>query len=179
VDLEERVRSRLNPHTIFFPVYSHQDLLDILTHRAELALAEGSWTPEVLKCIAGMAKGDARAAIRILRRAAVLAEYRHLERITIEALKEQMKAVRERQRFHIMASLTKDHRMLLDIVKDKGWVLSGELRGEYLRRCSKLGRKPLSSRAFSDYANRLVQARLLVSERARVKGRVRLFRLAV
>jgi len=179
MELGDRVRSRLNPHTIFFPSYSRQTLLKILTTRAELALAKGSWTPAVLKYIAGMAQGDARAAIRILRRAAVLAEYRRLDRITTEALKEQKKAIRDRQRFHIMTSLTQDHRMLFNIVKDKGWILSGELWGEYLRRCSRLRRKPLASRTFSDYTNRLVQARLLTSERARVKGRVRLFRIAL
>ena len=92
--LEERVRSRLNPHTIFFPCYKRQILIDILTHRAELALTEGSWTLTALRHIASMGQGDARVAIRILRRAAVMADHQRLDKITSKTLKEQMKVVK-------------------------------------------------------------------------------------
>ncbi|MCP4259362.1 MAG: AAA family ATPase [Planctomycetes bacterium] len=177
IGLEERVRSRLNPHTIFFPCYTRQILLDILTHRAELALAEGGWSLTALRRIAAMAQGDARVAIRILRRAAVMADHQRMDRITSKTLKEQMKAVKETRKAHVLSSLTKDHRMLFEIVKQKGRILSGDFWEEYLQRCSKLRRRPLASRTFSDYANRLVQAGLMTSERARVRGKVRLFKI--
>ena len=67
--------------------------------------------------------------------------------------------------------------MLYEIVKEKGKILSGELWDEYVNRCKKLKRRPLASRTFSDYANRLVQAGLISSERARVRGKVRLFKV--
>jgi len=184
MELEERVRSRLNPHTIFFPCYTREILIDILTHRAELALAEGSWTLTALRHIAAMARGDARAAIRILRRAAVIADHQRMDRITsktlkeqMKTLKEQMKAIKDTRKAHVLSSLTKDHSVLYEIVKEKGKILSGDLWEEYLQRCSKLRRKPLAPRTFSDYANRLVQAGLIVSERARVRGKVRLFKV--
>ncbi len=177
MELEERVRSRLNPHTILFPCYTREILIDILTHRAELALTEGSWTLTALTRIAAMAQGDARAAIRILRRAAVMADHQRLDKITSKTLKEQMKAVKENRKAHVLNSLTTDHRMLYEIVKEKGKILSGDLWEEYLQRCSRLRRKPLASRTFSDYANRLIQASLITSERARVRGKVRLFKV--
>lgn len=88
MELEERVRSRLNPHAIFFPCYSRQTLLEILANRAELALAKSTWSHTAMRRIAATAQGDARAAIRMLRRAAVLVDHHRLERITTKTLEE-------------------------------------------------------------------------------------------
>ena len=176
-ELEERVRSRLNPHTIFFPCYSRQTLLEILTNRAELALAEGSWSHTALRTIAAMAQGDARAAIRMLRRAAILVDHQRLDRITTRTLEEQIKAAKDLRRTSILNSLTQDHRMFYEIVEQKGKILSGDLWQEYLQRCERLRRRPLAWRTFSDYCNRLVQTGLITYERARVRGRVRLFKI--
>lgn len=176
MELEERVRSRLNPYTIFFPTYSRRNLLEILTYRAELALAEGTWSDAALKQIARIARGDARAAIRMLHRAAVLADHQRMDRITTASLREQFKAAKETRRTCILNSLTEDHRMLYEVVKENRQILSGELWRKYLQRCEQVKRKPLASRTFSDYVNRLVQGGLITSERARVKGKVRLFK---
>ena len=108
-----------------------------------------------------------------------MADHQRLDKITSKILKEQMKAVQETRKAHILNSLTQDHRMLYEIVRQKGKILSGDFWEEYLQRCSQLRRKPLASRTFSDYANRLVQADLMTSERARVRGKVRLFRVAI
>jgi len=175
LEIEERVRSRLNPHTITFPAYSRKDLLEILAHRAGLALAEGSWSHAALNRIAKAAKGDARAAICMLHRAAVLASHQGKDRIAAEALKEQINSARESQMISILNGLTKDHQMLYEIVKQQGQILSGDLWEKYLQRCDGIKRKPLASRTFSDYANRLVRTGLITAKRARVKGKVRLF----
>lgn len=177
LELEERVRSRLNPHTIFFSAYSRRELMEILTHRAELALIEGGWTRTALSRIARAAGGDARAAIRMLHRAAVMADHQRMDKITTQSLKEQIKIASETRRTSILESLTRDHRILCEIVKQQGRILSGDLWQQYLQHCEKIERKPLASRTFSDYCNRLVQAGLITSERARVKGKVRLFKI--
>ena len=65
-ELEERVRSRLNPYPVRVPPYPCKSLVEILTHRAALALSTNAWTDKALKRIAGMAQGDARVAIRTL-----------------------------------------------------------------------------------------------------------------
>ncbi len=177
--LEERVRSRLNPHMIFFPCYSRRILMEIITNRAELALTKGSWTLTALRRIAAMARGDARAAIRILRRAAVIADHQRLDKITSKILNELTKTIDETRKANILNRMTEDHRIFYEIVKDKGKILSSDLWEEYRQRCSQLRRRPLSARTFSDYANGLVQAGLLTSEQARVRGKVRLFKVAV
>jgi orc1/cdc6 family replication initiation protein len=175
-ELEERVRSRLNPHTIFFPRYSRTNLLDILTYRAQLALAPGSWTRLALERIAAAARGDARAAIRMLHKTVVLADHRRLDKITTRALEEQLSAAKEAEKSAILNSLTQDHRILFKIVERKCQILSGDLWQEYQQCCERLKKKPLAARTFYDYANRLVQAGLVKCERARVKGKVMLFK---
>lgn len=177
-ELEERVRSRLNPHTVFFPRYTRTNLLEILRYRAELALAENSWSHTALRRIASMAQGDARVAIRMLRRAAMLADHHQVDRITTTTLAEQIKAVKKTRETSILNNLTQDHRILYKIIKRNEQILSGDLWHSYLEHCSRIKRKPLASRTFSDYMNRLVQTGLISSERARVKGKVRLFKSA-
>ena len=175
-DIEERVMSRLNPHVIFFSSYSQKHLLEILTHRAELALAPNSWSQTALKQIVANAQGDARVAIQMLHRAAVLVDHQYLDRITTGCLKEQIKSAKEAKRNGILNNLTQDHRMFYELVKQKRKILSGELWQAYLQECEKVKRKPLAPRTFSDYVNRLAQTGLITSERARIKGKVRLFR---
>jgi Cdc6-like AAA superfamily ATPase len=106
-----------------------------------------------------------------------MAYHQRLDRITSKTLKERMKAIKDTRKVHVLNSLTQDHRILYEIVKQKGKILSGDFWEEYLQRCSLLRRRPLASRTFSDYANRLVQAGLMTSERARVRGKVRLFKV--
>ena len=96
-----------------------------------------------------------------------------------EQLKKQWNNARDAKLAYILKNLTEDHRILYGIVKRKGQILSGQLWQKYLQRCARLKRKPLASRTFSEYANRLVQGGLITSERARVKGKVRLFKIVV
>jgi len=177
-ELEERVRSRLNPHTVFFPCYTRPNLEEILTHRAELALAENSWSHTALRKIAAMSQGDARVAIRMLCRAAVQADHHQIDRITTTTLAEQVKTVKKAREASVLNSLTQDHRILYNIIKQKKQILSGGLWHNYLGHCTRIKRRPLASRTFSDYMNMLIQTGLITSERARVKGKVRLFRIA-
>ena len=175
-ELEERVASRLHPYPISFPAYSYRELLEILAHRAEGALIEGSYSRTALRQIASIAGGDARAAIRMLHKAAVLADHRRIDRITTETLREQLRADRETKITSTLSRLTKDHQILYGIIKQKRRVLSGNLWEAYLQRCERIKRKPLSPRTFSEYCNRLAHTGLITSERARVKGKVRLFK---
>jgi len=175
VNLEERVRSRLNPRVLHFSAYTQKQLLEIISFRAEHALAPKSWSATALQNIAKTAHGDARIAIGTLQRAAIAVEQRRGDRITPATLKQQINASKQARQKGILNSLTDDHRILYRIIADKGKALSGELWDEYLQHCNQLDRKPLSSRSFSDYCNRLTRSGLVTSERARMKGKVRMF----
>lgn len=175
-ELEERVRSRLNPYPVAFSRYTSADLIDILTRRAEFALNPGTWANQTLRRIADIAGGDARIAIRMLRNAAELSQDQGSGQISTESLKVKWDDSRRAERLHRLNELTEDHRLIHGIVNKEGQVLSGRLWQDYVQRCSQLKRKPIAPRTFSDYANTLVQKGLVTSERARVKGKVRLFK---
>jgi orc1/cdc6 family replication initiation protein len=176
-ELEERVRSRLNAYSVHFPAYAAEDIAGILADRAQLALAEGLCSDQALRQIAQIASGDARVAIRTLQAAAQLAENEKLDAVCVDSLKKQWGNAREAKQDYVLATLTEDHRILYQIVKRQGQILSGDLWQEYLQHCEQVKRKPLAPRTFSDYVNRLVQAGLVTSERARVKGKVRVFKI--
>jgi len=109
--------------------------MDILNHRAELALAAGVWSDRTLRKIVDMASGDARVAVRSLKAAAELVETERLDAISTHALRKQWNEAREAKKAHILKNLTEDHRILYEIVKQKGEILSGGLWQEYLERC--------------------------------------------
>ena len=176
-ELEARVRSRLSPYVVHFPAYSCSELTKILAHRAQLALATNVWSKSILAEIARMAEGDARVAIRALKNTVELAEGDGQEKISGRLLRKQWNDAKAAKQANILTALTEDHRMLYNIVKQKREVLSGNLWQEYLRHCEQIERKPLALRTFSDYVDRLSRTGLITSERARVKGKVRLLKL--
>ena len=65
LDLDTRVVSRLRFNFIEFPLYSDNEILAILKHRAEEcnALVPESYNTKVLEMITEISSGDARAAI--------------------------------------------------------------------------------------------------------------------
>ncbi len=177
-DLEERIRSRLNPYHTHFPSYTRKDLKTILAHRAQLALPPETWSDTLLGEVADMAAGNARIAIRALKSIAELAESDRSHKLSQRFMRKQWEEAKLAQRAAILKRLTEDHRILYDIVREQKQILSGNLWQRYLLRCDERRRKPLALRTFSEYANRLVQTGLITAERARIKGRVRLFKVA-
>ena len=177
LELDSRVKSRLNPYIVGFPSYTQDELVEILRHRAGAALAYGCYSDDVLTRIACMAAGDARIAVGTLRMSAELSEASGKSDLFVDDIERQRQALHDAVSARLLQGLTEDHGMLYRIVKERGEILSGDLWREYLRRCAEAGRKPLAARTFSNYANRLVQAGLMAAEQARTKGKVRLFRI--
>ncbi len=176
-ELDARVRSRLNPVLVVFKNYSCEELTAILTERAEEALREGSFDAENLSQIAELACGDARMALQTLKKAAWLTESGGVRKIADSHVRKAWSSTRELKRQYQLGKLTKDHRMLYDIVKYQGEILSSDLRHLYLLECSRARRRPIAERTFSDYINDLKRAGLAQLERARVRGKVRLVKV--
>lgn len=177
LNLDRRVLSRLSPVPVDFEAYSTEILMEVLRFRAETALRQGSWTSKDIETIAAYANGDARCAIKILKSAALIARQQGKSRISTENLLEQLEKARETRITGILSRLTKDHRLLYSIIREKGSVLSGDLWHEYLDQCEQLTRKPVASRTFAEYVNRLINTRLVKSDRARVRGNVRMLKV--
>ena len=90
-DLPTRVKDTLCETELHFPAYQHGDLISILSRRAEQAFYEGTYSTGVLELCAAMAsrdRGSARQAIRLLRKAAELAENEAVETQTTDCIED-------------------------------------------------------------------------------------------
>ncbi|MBU7024483.1 MAG: ORC1-type DNA replication protein [Theionarchaea archaeon] len=83
--LDPRVRSSLGEEELVFPPYYAQQLVDILSHRAQEAFVENTLDPGVIPLCAAFAAqehGDARRALDFLRIAGEIAERDRASRVT-------------------------------------------------------------------------------------------------
>jgi len=175
-DVEERVRSRINPRTIHFTSYRAEDITAILTSRAQQALALDACPAFLLKRIAAVCNGDARVAIKTLRNAAEATDRAGHARIGPKDLAAGWNDSQRIKADQVLTRLTEDHKMLHQIVAEQKEMLSTALWDVYLEKCSQCNRKPLAPRTFSAYVAQLVRLGLFSCERARVKGNVRMLR---
>lgn len=175
-ELDARVRSRLNPALVVFNCYSCEELVVILAERAQEALVDGSFDSVMLSRVAELADGDARMALQTLKKAAWLAENEAVKKIADSHVRRAWSSTRELKTQYLLGKLTKDHRILYDIVKYQSDILSSDLRQLYLLECSRSKRRPIAERTFSDYINDLKRTGLAKVERARVRGKVRLIK---
>lgn len=174
-ELEERVKSRLNPARIFFDEYSPSDLHGILEQRARYALTPGAYTGQLLRTIAGLADGDARIAIQTLKNAACQAERNNHEQIGPAHVKEAWNSAKDLKKTYMLRKLTEHHRLLYELIAKKTVILSGDLWRSYLKRCNATNIKPIANRTYSSYCNKLVELGLVQAKRAAIQGKVRVF----
>jgi cell division control protein 6 len=174
--LEERITSRLNPRLVSFEPYSSAELLDILSDRAARALHPGSCDPGLMELIARKAQGDARIAIHTLRNAALCADAEKAARISQAHVRKGYSDTRHLKRTYELKRLSEHHGLLYRLVMNRAGITSPELFRAYLAECESKDWKPVASRTFSLYMQKMAGLRLIRAERARVKGRVYSFR---
>lgn len=84
-NLSPKVKDSLCETEIKFPAYNAEELSDILSARAKLALHEDAYTQETIALCSALAyqeaSGSARRAIRLLRRSAEIGEERGTEQV--------------------------------------------------------------------------------------------------
>lgn len=177
-DVDERVKSRLNPTQIEFRPYSASDLVYIISLRAETALVPRTWDKGILEAISRMADGDARIAIQTLKSAAYYAEKSNSPKILAEHIEKGWKDASVIKRTYLLNKLSADHKILYEIIKSKKEVLSKQLWGDYISEARRKGVKPIALRTYSEYVNKLRDLGLIKADRARVRGKVRVFRVA-
>ncbi|WP_134672314.1 Cdc6/Cdc18 family protein [Halorussus marinus] len=91
-DLPARVKDTLCETELHFPAYEQNDLISILSRRAEQAFYEGTSENGVIELSAALAsrdRGSARQAIRLLRKAAELAENEAVETEDTDCIEER------------------------------------------------------------------------------------------
>jgi len=175
-DLEQRVKSRLNAARIVFRAYPPNDLVEIVRQRAQDSLVINTWSERTVQKIAGLAEGDARIAIQILRNAALLAETHGAEAIDVIRVHRAWHSANDVKKTHLLRRLTDHHRLLCELIVDKPGILSGDLWRLYLKTCRSKRIKPIAVRTYSDYCNKLADSGLVEAKRAAVAGKVREFK---
>lgn len=120
-EVDQRVRSRLGGAVrVHLDAYGHDELVDILSARADVGLEAGRVDAAALDRIADLAAGDARLAIAVLRRAAREARSAGRDAIDaalVETVRDRAQAdVHERQ----VATLSTHQRLLYDVIVEAG-----------------------------------------------------------
>jgi len=175
--MDDRIKSRLNAKRIEFPAYTADNLADIVRFRAEFALLAKTWEATTLKKIASFAKGDARCALQLLKNAALRADSDECDSIEEKHVQESQSAGALDKKAWLLDKLSSHHRLLLELVKERGEINSGELWEAYLDRCRAENKPAIALRTYSEYMNKLIELDLVRWDRALVRGKVRIFRL--
>ncbi|MCX6767769.1 MAG: AAA family ATPase [Candidatus Micrarchaeota archaeon] len=182
--LDARVRSSFAGTEVEFRQYSPLQLKEILRTRAGKAFFAGACPEEVIGlCAAHGAKmgGDARVAIETLWFAGRVAEKNGRRKITVadarEAIESGTRKGAETAAFTALEqkieALSDGERLVVDILRKKGALTSGELYADYRRR------RQESERTIRNYVDKLEAKRLvLVEEVDSSEGRTRKITLA-
>ena len=172
IDTDSRIKSSLNLRSIEFPKYKPADIAEIIRLRADTALIPGAIDDELISVMAHKAKGDARVAIDMLKRAALVAEERGKTRVEIDDV---LKSVGEEQflrRDRILPKLNNDQRILFDVVESAGDISSSELYDKY---CA-VATDPIKERTYRKYMESLVKQKVIDAEG---EGRWRKYKICV
>ena len=172
IDLEDRVKSRLNPKFIHFEPYTENELVEILKERALSALHAEGWDDEILRKIATLSDGNARTAVQIIKSAVQKAEESKSGAIRPEFVKNSINEMRDLRKEYSLKKLPDDLKMIYDIIKRQGTIISGKLWDDYLKQCTERELKPIARRTFTSYMEKLRNMNMIKIERARVKGKV-------
>ena len=175
--MDDRIKSRLNAKRIDFPAYAVEDLAEIVRCRAEFALLARTWDAASLKKIAAFAKGDARCALQLLKNAALRADADDCDSLKEEHVQESQTAGAVDKKAWLLDKLSSHHRLLLELIKERGEINSGELWEAYLDRCRAENKPAIALRTYSEYMNKLIELDLVRWDRALVRGKVRVFRI--
>src|SRR2546428_815056 len=112
-----RLRSRLFLAEVEFPRYRKSEMVDIIKDRIDYALAPNSITNNLVEIIATWSNGDARVALQTVRAAAMGADAKKRETITIDDLKEAFKGARKSKLEYVKSKLNEHQKFLLDTIE--------------------------------------------------------------
>jgi Cdc6-like AAA superfamily ATPase len=155
--LEDRLRTRLFLAEVEFRKYAKSELVDILKDRAQFAVSPDTVPGRVIELMALWANGDARVALQTLRAAAMSADSKRRNEITVEDLREAFRGALKSKREYVKAKLNVHQRLLLETVKKRETIDSGELLQIYTKSVS----EPIGERAYKEQMEHLVQMGLV------------------
>ncbi|WP_323677576.1 Cdc6/Cdc18 family protein [Halorubellus sp. PRR65] len=114
-----RVTNRLRSfHPLEFDAYTHQELMDILAHRADVGLHPNALGDGVLNEMADIAAGNARLGIALLRRAAKRCQTMRQPTITTDTITAVHGSARKEIASRYVDKLGTDQRLLYEIIAE-------------------------------------------------------------
>ncbi|UWG47029.1 Cdc6-related protein, AAA superfamily ATPase [Halanaeroarchaeum sp. HSR-CO] len=150
--VDQRVASRLrSAEHVRLEKYTHDELVDILSHRADAGLKPGSVPEDLLSQIAETAAGDARLGIALLRQAARHADREGGKRLSTGLLREIESEARDDVENLQVAHLSTHQRHLFDLIREHRNLSAGDLHELYEGRV----RAPKSKRTRRRYLDSL------------------------
>jgi archaeal cell division control protein 6 len=128
IDLDERIRSRLNLEFQEFRRYNAPEIKGILAERLKFAFVPGVWDPAAFDLAARKTAdlGDVRTGLYILREAGNLAEDRASKKIEVKDVEAAIGKVSE-LKVKKAEELKDDEQMILGIIKENTGKKIGEL----------------------------------------------------
>ncbi len=196
-DLDPRSKSSLYEREMVFPPYTANQLQTILKQRAELGFRPNAFTSGAINlagAVAAQESGDARYALKILSRAAEIAEESEKDKLTDEDVKSARELVELDIVKEAIEKLPENHQMVLyavarlslsgskyarlDETKDS-YLFSGEVYEEYSELCKRLKKSSKTARSYRSYLNDLEMLGLLTSVESGkgIRGHTKLIKL--
>jgi cell division control protein 6 len=154
--LDEPTYSRLLPTMVEFLAYTEKEILEMLRERASLSLVPEIWDEEILGRAAGLADGDGRVALRVLRGAALHAA-REGSPISPGHMESGYMAAKDFKRGQQVNALDEHHQLVYRIIVEHNEILTPRLMEEYARRCRQRGLRPMSRRSVAYYLKEFVR----------------------
>ncbi len=155
--VDNRIHSRLFLAEVEFPRFKSSELMDIMRERIQYSLSPDSISDRLVELIAMWSKGDARVALQTLRAAAMSADSKKREEITIDDLKEAFKSAGKSKREYVKSKLNEHQKLLLELIEKHKQIASGELFDLYRKSVA----QPLGERAYRNQMEFLVQTGLV------------------
>lgn len=170
-NIDPRSKSTLCEEEIVFPPYNAKQLTTILRERAKIGFKEGKVDQSAIRLIAAIASkegGDARYALRLLRKAGELAEGGNARILKVKEVEEAKKSVEEDIVIESLNTLPEHQQIALLAISNlleaaqrdlrgekRKQFSSGEVYDEYKKVCRQVGENTRSMRWVREYLNDL------------------------
>ncbi len=165
-EMDERIRSRLNPEFLHFPAYTEQEIAGILLQRRDYAFVQGCWDEEsfkeiVEKCVE---TNDVRIGLYLMREAGNSAEEKNSRKIEASHIAE---AIRKVEDFHIKPKEGLDSELLqiLDLIKGHSGKKIGDIYSVYSEQGGEMSYKSFQRRVM-----KLKEAMFITTEKILGEG---------
>ncbi len=160
-EMDERIRSRLNPEFLNFRAYNEGEIAGILKQRQEYAFVSNAWDDEAFKEIAEKCceVKDVRIGLYLMREAGNIAEEKSSRKIQLTHV---ASAIRKVEDFHIKSkdTLDADALEILDLIKKCSGKKIGEVYAQYSNKNGKM-----SYRSFQRRIVKLREGRFISTEK--------------